>query len=339
VTSRPVALVTFPGVQMLDVAGPIEVFTIADLLLGSRHSHYQVGIIATRAGPVPCSNGFTIGDAKAIDSVSGRIDTMLVAGGIGAHTALSDTVLLSGLNVLARRSRRFGSVCTGAFVLAAAGLLDGRSATTHWASAERLQSQYPAVNVQHDRIFVNDGPVWTSAGVTAGIDLALELVTTDHGPAIAREVSRLLVVYMRRPGGQTQFSVHLAAPPDHTGIRDLQRWMSEHPTDDLSVKGLAERLSMSERTFQRTFLRESGVTPGRFAEQVRVEHARKLLEEGDLPIPAIAVSSGFRSAETLYRSFRRQLDCTPAHYRRHFARHPPLNTGPRPTETSRKVPR
>ncbi len=221
---------------------------------------------------------------------------------------------------LAERSRRVASVCTGAFVLAAAGLLDGRRATTHWGWCDELQRRHPAVTVERDPIFVVDGALRTSAGVTAGMDLALALVEEDLGPRVALDVARWLVVFVKRPGGQAQFSAQLAAQAaDRAPLRDLQAWMADHLDADLSVPALAARACMSERHFARAFKAETGMTPAAHVEALRVERARLALEAGATPIDAVARRCGFGTVETLRRAFARRLGVSPSAYRNRFA--------------------
>ena len=229
---------------------------------------------------------------------------------------------MASLGALAARSDEVGSVCTGALLLAEAGLLEGRRAATHWALAELLVRRHPGVDVDADRIYVNDG-VWTSAGVTAGIDLALQLVRTHHGAEIAAQVARLMVVYLHRAGGQQQFSTHLVARQSaHPTIADLMAHIADHPDADLSVEALAEHVAMSERSFQRLFTRETGVSPGKYVERTRIDAARRLLEQTEDGVAEVAASCGFATVETFHRSFRRLVGVTPAEYRRRFA--PPV---------------
>jgi transcriptional regulator GlxA family with amidase domain len=249
------------------------------------------------------------------------VDTLLVVGGQGAGAAAGDERLVRDVAALSSSARRTVSVCTGAFILAAAGLLDGRRATTHWASCDRLAEEHPDVDVVADRIYVRDGDYWTSAGVTAGIDLALALVEDDHGPEIAHSVGGWLVVFTRRPGGQAQFSAQLRAQPGRTpAIAELQRWIPDHLAEDLTVEALAGRAAMSPRTFARTFRAETGTTPAAYIEALRVEAARRLLETTDLTVGAIAGVVGLRHGETLHRAFRKRVGTTPDRYRQHFAR-------------------
>lgn len=244
----------------------------------------------------------------------------MVTGGNGTRALISDEPFLDQIRVLAGGAERVTSVCTGALVLAAAGLLDGRRATTHWAACDLLGT-FAAVTVEPDRIYVRDGDRWTSAGVTAGIDLALALVDADHGPELAHQVASYLVVFARRPGGQAQFSASLRAQPARSSsLAELQRWLPDHLGDDLTVERLAERAAMSPRTFARAFRAETGMTPAAHVEELRVEAARRLLETSDLTVGEIARRVGLTRAETLHRAFARRTGTTPAAYRDHFAR-------------------
>jgi transcriptional regulator GlxA family with amidase domain len=320
---RQVVIAVYDGVEVLDVTGPASVFSAASRLLGRGQRAYRLRLAATTAGPVRTSTGVQLIADATLDEVAGTADTVVLPGAIRVSgdgprpLELPDVV--RWVTQGAPHWRRIASVCTGAYLLAEAGLLDGRRATTHWFAAEDFAARYPAVIVDHDPIFVRDGPVWTSAGVTAGMDLALALVADDHGAEHARTVARWLVMYLRRPGGQSQFSVPLSVPAPRTErIRDLLAWIAEHPDADLSVPALAERAHMSERHLARVFHRETGVTPASYVEQCRVEAARMWLEHHDDPVEAVAARCGFGSVETLYRTFRRRLGATPSDYRRRF---------------------
>jgi transcriptional regulator GlxA family with amidase domain len=317
-----VAALTFPGGQILDVTGPLEVFSRADRWLRDEgrvdRKVYQVEVLARAAGPVAMSSGVEIVARRAF-SGSGPIDTLLVCGGIGTTAALEDRELIAWLRRQAPRVRRVASVCTGALLLAEAGLLDGKRATTHWSWCGRLKRQYPRVEVVPDAIFVEDGGLYTSAGVTAGIDLALALVELDWGREVALGVARELVVFLKRPGGQSQFSRHLAAlGPVPRPIRELELWVLENLAGELSVEALADHVHMSPRNFARVFRRETGLTPAKFVEAARVEEARRRLEETRLTTAAIATGCGFGTPESLRRTFLRHLGVGPAEYRRRF---------------------
>ena len=315
---RRVVIVALPEVQPLDVAGPAEVLASAASVAGGDDAAYTIEVVAPGGAPIPTDSGYAIAPAGALEAVHGPIDTLLVAGGAGARNASPETV--ARVRRLAARADRVASVCTGAYVLAAAGLLDGRRATTHWSWCDDLQSRHPAVTVERDPIFVVDGPVRTSAGVTAGMDLALALVEEDLGPRVALEVARWLVVFVKRPGGQAQFSVQLAGQSaERSPLRELQAWIADHIDADLSVPALAARACMSERHFARAFKAETGMTPAVYVESLRVERARLALESGAAPIDAVAARCGFGTAETLRRAFARRLGVSPAAYRNRFA--------------------
>jgi transcriptional regulator GlxA family with amidase domain len=269
---------------------------------------------------VRTSSGIGLRPHSSLDSCRGPIDTLLVAGGTGIGAAAADPDVVRWVASAARRSRRVASVCTGAFLLAEAGLLDRRRATTHWSACDQLARRYPAVQVERDPIYVRDGELLTSAGITAGMDLALAMVEDDLGHEIALKTARWLVLFMQRPGGQAQFSATLTAqraqrPP----LRELQAWIVEHLDEDLSVSALAARAHMSPRHFARAFAKEVGVTPAAYVETVRVERARAQLERGAESLAAVARTCGFASAETLRRAFHRRLGVPPSDYRERFA--------------------
>jgi transcriptional regulator GlxA family with amidase domain len=252
-------------------------------------------------------------------TVRGGIDTLLVVGGRGSRSLLGDNALLTWLRRMAPRVRRLGAVCTGSFVLAEAGLLDGRRVTTHWAWCAELARRYPRLVVDADPIFIRDGNTYTSAGVTAGMDLALALVEEDYGREVALQIARGLVLYLRRPGGQSQFSTLLFAQGgEREPLRELQGWIIENVDADLSVLALARRMAMSPRHFARVFASEVGTTPGQFVEKVRVEAARRRLEESPQGLKAIAADCGFGSADTMRRAFLRTVRVAPADYRDRF---------------------
>jgi transcriptional regulator GlxA family with amidase domain len=310
-------LLAFDGAGFLDVAGPAEVFAVADAL--SMGGRYRVLVASPDGRDVVASSGLRIGVTAPAADV-GPIDTLIVPGGWTWPRASRDPALLDAVRDAAARSRRVAGVCVGAFVLAANGLLDGRRATTHWQFADELAARHPQVDVVPDAIFVTDGDVWTSAGVTAGIDLALALVEADHGAAVARRVARHLVVFMQRPGGQAQFSVRLQAEPvERPALRALLDGIAADPAADHRLAALSRRAGFSERHLTRVFAREIGTTPARYVERVRVEAARTLLETSAAPLGTIARAAGLGSAETLRRAFVRQVGVTPDAYRRRFA--------------------
>jgi len=320
---KRIVIAAFPDVQVLDVTGPLEVFgrTARVLVDGGHRSDlvYRVEVAGPRRGPLPTSSGPRLVADLAYRDIKSGIDTLLVAGGRGAQAAARDKNLLSCLRRTAPRVRRIGSVCTGTFVLAAAGLLDGRRATTHWAWCDQLARQHPAITVDPTPIFVRDGHIYTSAGVTTGMDLALAMVEEDHGHTIALEVARQLVMFVRRAGGQPQFSEQLAVQSaDREPLRDLQRWMADHLTDDLSVPALAARVAMSPRNFARVFAAQVGTTPARFVERLRIEAVRRRLEESIDGVDAIAASCGFGTAEAMRRAFVKAIRVSPAACRATF---------------------
>jgi transcriptional regulator GlxA family with amidase domain len=312
---RRVVIVAFPGVQPIDVIGPAEVFHTAARL---DPPGYSVELVATKPGSVRSSTvGLTVD--RTIAGCRGPIDTLVVAGGNGVRDAIQDERLVSWLRAAAKRSRRVCSVCTGAFLLGEAGLLEGRRATTHWAGCTTLADRFPSVTVEPDQIFVRDGDLYTSAGVTAGMDLALALVEKDLGRATALEVARWLVLFVKRPGGQSQFSAQLAAQTaDRAPLRELQDWIAGNLGADLSVPTLAARAHMSERNFARAFRKELGMTPGAYVETARVEAARMALESGGTPVEEVARQTGFGTVETMRRAFHRRLGVGPADYRARF---------------------
>jgi len=316
--SRRVVMVAFDEFQVLDLTGPMQVFASANRGL-SEDDNYVIEVVTAEGGMVRASCGLEIQADGRLANCRMPIDTLVVVGGDGTGAALSDERLVRWVRVAAHRSRRVASVCTGAFILARAGLLDGRRATTHWSSCDRLAALYPEVSVEPDPIFVRDGDVWTSAGVTAGMDLALRLVEDDHGAARARQVAQWLVLFVQRPGGQAQFSAQLAAQrPKRLPLRDLEGWMPDHLAEDLSVAALARNCAMSPRHFARTFRAELGMTPAAYVEALRVEGARRLLETTAMALDDVARSTGFGTVETMHRAVKRTLGVTPGQYRNHF---------------------
>jgi transcriptional regulator GlxA family with amidase domain len=321
---RRIALLVYASVDVLDVAGPCEVFSAAQRAVaaagGPGDSGYSLELLTTsRELTIQTDSGIGLRAHRSYRGLRTPIDTLLVAGGLGAEEAARDRSLIQWLQRMAPRVRRLGSICTGAFLLAAAGLLDGRRATTHWKFCPRLAKDYARVNVDPDPIFVRDGNVYTSAGVTAGMDLALALVEADFGRAAALWIARHLVLFARRPGGQSQFSVLLALQEaDREPLRDLQMWIAEHLAEDLTVERMAERVHMSPRNFARIFSKQTGWTPARFVERLRVESARSRLEESTAGLARVARECGFGSADSLRRSFRRVFRVAPADYRQRF---------------------
>lgn len=323
ITKRSVAVLIYPGIQALDAVGPLEVFTGASRLWRAQHgaAAYTVELLGPQAGAIDTQSGYALVAQRPYRALRRAPDTLLIAGGAGSRSARLDRALLSWIKRMAPRVRRLCSVCTGSLILAEAGLLDGRRATTHWTACEHMQARHPEVRVEPDPIFVKDGSIYTSAGVTAGIDLALALVEEDLGARVARTVARHLVVFMQRPGGQAQFSAQLAAQAPHSSsLAELQAFIAEHPEADLSVPALARRVGMSPRTFARRFRSELGKSPGQYVQQARVQSAQLRLEQSDDAVPAVAERCGFGSEETMRRSFLRLLRVGPNSYRERFAR-------------------
>jgi transcriptional regulator GlxA family with amidase domain len=313
-----VAVLLFPGFQMLDVMGPIDVFSEGARQAG-RPDAYSFELIAMEGGPITASNGLPLLPTCTIDTAPADIDTLLVAGSPSIESLEMTQRLLDWLQQRAACVRRLGSVCTGTFALARAGLLDGRRVTTHWNSSERLARRYPLIRVEQDQIYIRDGSVYTSAGVSAGMDLALALVEEDLGREVAMKAARELVMFLKRPGGQSQFSAHLAAQTsERDGIRDVQAWVLEHLNQDLHVEQLAARAGMSVRTFTRQFKQDTGVTPADFVEGARIDAARRLLEDTANPLKRIAAWSGFGGPNGLRRAFMRRLGISPVDYRSRF---------------------
>lgn len=314
-----VSLVVSEGFQHLEVAGVADVFASANLC--SPEADYRLSVVGVRRGEVTAWNGITHRAQRSFAD-AGPVDTMIVIGRMPSIPLPEHDEVVSGIAELSRRATRVASVCTGAFFLAEAGLLAGRRATTHWMWADAFAAQFPDVTVEADAIYVVDPaepPVWTSAGVTAGIDLALAMVAADHGAEAARQVASLLVVYLQRPGGQSQFSTAaLNGLPRRERFRELQAFIDANPGADLSVPTLARRVAMSERHFTRVFTEEVGIAPGKYVGRSRAEAARRLLETTDQSLGWVAESCGLGTAETLYRMFTRHWGVAPSDYRRRF---------------------
>jgi transcriptional regulator GlxA family with amidase domain len=315
---REVVLLASEGMQTIGVAGPLEIFDAATRVLGGDEG-YAVRIATPDGRPVRASGGLRIAADLALGAVRSRgVDTLVVGGGFGSPGAV-DPSFSAGIERVARGARRTCSVCAGAFHLAQAGLLDGRTATTHWAFCAELARRHPRVDVAPDRIFVRDGPVTTSAGATAGMDLALALVEEDHGADVARTVARWTVMFLQRPGGQSQFSERLGVPADVSApLRAVLDHVVAEPAGDHRLAELARRACMSERHFRRRFRDGTGTTPARYVERVRVEAARELLERTTVPVEEVATRCGFGSPETLRRACLRVMGVGPADYRGRF---------------------
>ncbi|MFW7354967.1 helix-turn-helix domain-containing protein [Ochrobactrum soli] len=321
--TRLIVVIGYDGVQAMDVVGPMEVFAMANLYLSQPTPQYVVTLASPAGGCVKCSSagGLQLGNAVALHMLPDEIDTIIVAGGSeeALRGVVFGTTLVEWLKSRSGTTRRLVSVCTGAFVLAAGGLLDGKRATTHWNSVGLLKELRPQINVEPDAIFVAEPPTYTSAGVTTGIDLCLALVEADCGAQTALSVARQLVLFMRRSGGQSQFSPVLATQVNATPrLRRLLDEIIENPIGDLSGPALAARAGMSERTFSRSFNRETGTTPAQFVEGARIERAKALLETSDWSLPRIAERSGFGSLHSLHRAFQKRLGVTPRSYRDRF---------------------
>jgi transcriptional regulator GlxA family with amidase domain len=310
---RTVLAVLFDGLQSLDVTGPLEVFAGAERISPGT---YRIRTASLDGAPVRTTSGLTLVPDESLTGAEDP-DILLVPGGPGSLRP--DPRLVDWVRERGPRATRLVSVCTGAAVLAGAGLLDGRRAATHWAYCERIAREHPAVEIDPDPVYVRDGHIFTSAGVTAGIDLALALVEEDLGRDAALTIARHLVVFLRRPGNQAQFSAQLAAQTaQREPLRDVQRWITDHPDADLSVDTLADRARLSPRHFARAFRAETGMTPGRYVDRVRLEHARRLLEDTADGVEEIARTCGYGTPEAMRRAFVRTLGTPPAEYRRRF---------------------
>ncbi|MBK3509827.1 GlxA family transcriptional regulator [Pseudomonas sp. MF6747] len=317
--TRTIHVLAFNNAQVLDVTGPLQVFATTNDLARQRGQPlpYAVSVVAAQAEPVMTSAGLAL-VAEPLPAADAPCDTLVIAGGWGVYGAAEDAALVDWVTQKARHTRRMTSVCTGAFLLAASGLLDGCRVATHWTRCEELARKFPSLTVEANPIFIQQGSVWTSAGVTAGIDLCLALVEEDLGRAVALEAARHLVVFLKRPGGQAQYSVALSLQKGDGRFADLHAWMAENLTLDLNIPTLAAQAGMSERSFVRHYRAETGQTPARAVELIRVETARRQLADSTASIKRIAVQCGFGCEETLRRSFLRALEVTPQAYRERF---------------------
>ncbi|WP_454675563.1 GlxA family transcriptional regulator [Achromobacter pestifer] len=315
---KTVAIVVFPGVQALDVSGPLDVFAEANRFLLPAQ-HYRLELIGLTRGAVPCSNGMALLPQRHYADVTDPPDLLLVAGGPALPGQLEPDDALAWLRAMCGRASRYGSICNGTFLLARAGLLQDATVTTHWNDAPALAARYPALRVEADRLYVQDGRLHTSAGVTAGIDLALYLLTQDAGPEVALNVAKRLVVFTQRAGGQSQFSPFLTPFVEETSaVAQVQHHVLSHLDADLGLAALAAVANMSRRNFSRVFLRDAGVTPAEFVERVRVDAARGCLEREARPLKTIAYECGFRDARHLREVFTRRLGVSPSQYRASF---------------------
>ncbi len=323
-----VAIVVFDDVQALDVAGPMDVFAEANKCLPEQ-SRYEVALVGMRAGGVRCANGLEIHVGFGYPDYAGQPDLMLVAGGPGLPDFKPAPGILAWMCEKAEHSQRFGSVCNGAFPLGHAGLLNGKQVTAHWNDVDRLIAQFPRARVRSDKIFVRDGRLFTSAGVAAGIDLCLALVAEDWGHDLALRIAKKLIVYIRRDGGQSQYSPYLAAgPKQETIVAKVLRHVTDHIGEQLSMEQLADAVAVSRRTFSRIFAKSANMTPSAFVEQVRIDHSRKLLEETDLPLKTVAFRCGFHNSNQMRFIYSRRLDTTPREYRERFRRQEAGNSRP-----------
>ena len=320
---RRVAALVYPGVQLLDIVGPLEAFNLAAQQLiddcESRSRVYEVLVIAKERGPVASMSGLSIDAHRALDEGMEDIDTLLIPGALTGESAFfEDSDYVDWVREAAPQVRRLCSVCSGALLLAAAGILDGRRATTHWMDAEQLRREFPKVNVEPNRIFLEDGGVYTSGGITAGIDLALKLIEDDHTRQLALKTAKRLLVFLRRPGDQLQFNSLLAAQVQPTQFERLLHWITDNLEKNLDMATLAARACMSERTFRRRFEAETGFTPRQFVVQARINKAQSLMESTAISLSDIARRCGFRSADAMRYTFVKELEVTPSDYRRRF---------------------
>lgn len=321
---RTVVVVGYDGVQGIDLVGPFDVFTGATTYLASTglDTGYDVSVVSVGGQPVTTGPGTGLQIvAQPLPAADALIDTVVLPGGFGVDGARADAALIDWIRGVSLRARRVVTVCSGAFLAAEAGLLDGCRATTHWSEAARLAADYPAVTVDPDPIFVRSSDrVWTAAGVSAGIDLALALVEDDHGHEVAQTVARWMVLHLRRPGGQTQFAAPVWMPRARRDpVRDVQEHIEADPAGSHSVTELARRAAMSPRHFTRVFTEEIGEAPGAYVDRIRTEAARRLLEQTDDPVTVVATRCGYGSAESLRRNFGRRLGISPDQYRKTFA--------------------
>lgn len=318
--TRHIVVLAVPPTEELDIVGPWEIFATANSAIRQQRPAYDIELVTTsKEGTLIGDSGLRLSATRHYDSLKGEIDTLIIPGGTGAQTTC-EGAFLEWLGSVSKRVRRVVSVCTGAFLLAQAGLLDGKRATTHWMFANELARRYSRVKVEADRIYVRDGHMYTSAGVTAGMDLALALVEEDLGSTLALEVARRLVLFLHRPGGQAQFSTLLSAQAfAKKPLRELHVWIAENLKANLSVENLAARVAMSPRNFARAFVREIGMTPARFIERLRVDAARSELETTDHGLETVALNAGFSTAEVMRKAFHRSVGTSPKEYRERFS--------------------
>lgn len=322
-TTKRVGLILFDHTDLLDTVGPARIFQSAAFQLQSAGSTsepaYVVELLSRSGGFVGTSLGFRLETQPMRELVPGEYDTILVSGG-GVEDANCDPAVVAWLQRNRDKIRRLGSTCTGAFVLAAAGLLDGRRAATHWAYCDLLRTTFPEIDVDCDSIFVEDGGIWTSAGVTSGMDMALAMVEEDHGRDLALLVARMMVIFLKRPGGQSQFSTPLRSQSVEGPMAPLLHWIAENPAADLRTEKLSERAHMSLRNFYRSFEEATGSSPAEWVEEVRMQVAKRLLEQTGQHIDQIALKAGFVTYERMRRTFARRMGVSPAAYRARFTR-------------------
>lgn len=318
----PVVLLAYDGMNLLDLAGPLQAFATANRSAPHEGpARYQMIVASDQGGPIVTGSGLPVVTVPISALTTASIDTLIAPGGCPGEEYDVTPGLRDFITARAPLVRRLCSVCTGAFLLAAAGQLDGRRVATHWAWLDKLKARHPVLDVDPDSIFVRDGNLWTSAGVSSGIDLALALIEQDYGPRVAIDAARQMVVFMKRAGGQSQFSVPLAMQTRDHAFVELHAWMAANLTSDLSVARLAEQANMAPRTFARAYVTKVGRTPAKTVELMRLEAARRVLEETDLPLKVIAVQSGYGDEQKLRRAFQRQLGTNPAMHRSHFSGH------------------
>jgi len=326
IKTRRIAQVIFQDAQILDITGPMEVFAQANEILSPQDNGpaYALSLVSHEKGPMPMSSGLKLLADESFETIGNApdpLDTLLIAGGNGVYRARFQPALLDFIKLQEKHVKRMASICSGTFILAKAGLLEGKQATTHWSVCQRLAREHPEIKVVPDKIFIRDGNIYSSAGVTAGIDLALRLVEEDFGRDLALGIAKQLVVFMKRQGGQSQFSTPLALQSAAKGVlADMLAWMKQNPDQDLSVEALARRCAMGERNFARVFKQEIGMTPGKYVEKMRIEYAAQQIETRDKGLKRVAQISGFRSEEMMRRAFKRQLNVLPHLYWKRFGR-------------------
>lgn len=323
IKTRNIAVVGFEGAEVLDIVGPLEVFAMAGMLLKERvvdmTPAYQISILAKHKGIFSTFSGVKLVADCSWREFSEPLDTLFIAGGPDVSPLTDDRHFLEWIREREKHVRRLCSICTGSFVLARAGLLDGKRATTHWIAIKEMQSCFPEITVDCDALYIRDGHIATSAGITSGMDLALALVEEDYGKHLSLEVARMLVMYLKRPGGQSQFSVQLRQQiAEDRPLAGIVRWIAENYRKSITIEQLADMAAMSPRNFARVFVRETGVTPARYIEQCRLEQAIRMLEDTEDPMETLARESGFHSAEHLRRASMRNLGITPQAYRERF---------------------